>query len=122
MKIKIPRDLFDNPRPPRIFLCNTAKKIIGELRTYDEGLTSKWNSYSELRFSVDRQYSDALTGELVIDPLFDKVEGLRNVYVENIGYFAIQDPDTSYADKDSKTVNAFSTEYTTSVKYLEISI
>ena len=120
MQLRIPRDyFFDNPQPPQIFLCNTGKKIIGELPAYETTLDGKWNAYSELSFSIDRQYTDILTGETKINSLFDKTEGLRKVYVKNIGYFVIQDPDATYSDKDSKTITCFSSEYETGSKYLE---
>ena len=119
MKLFIPKDIFDNPKPPRLFLCTPDKKIIGELSSYDETLDGKWGSYSELRFSIDRKYTDILTGKAKVNPLFDKAEGLRKVYVENIGYFIIQDPDMTYGDKDSKTLSCFSSEYETANKYLE---
>ena len=104
MELVIPKDIFNNPHPPQIFLCDTGKQIIGELEAYDVSLNGKWNSYSELSFSIDRQYTDILTGELKVNPLFDKAEGLRKVYVRNIGYFVIQDPDATFSDKDSKTL------------------
>lgn len=119
MKLRIPKDYFDNPTPPRLFLCTTGKKIIGELPAYDTGLNASWNKYSELKFSIDRQYTDVITGETIINSLFDKAEGLRKVYAENMGYFTIQDPDTTYSDKDTKTLSCFSSEHETSVKYLE---
>ena len=119
MKLFIDRDFFDNPKPPRIFLCTTGKKIIQELPSYEESLDGKWGSYSEMQFSIDRQYVDVLTGEVKVHPTFDKAEGLRKVYVENIGYFVIQDPDTTYGEKDSKTLSCFSSEYETANKYLE---
>lgn len=119
MKLTIPKDMFSNPHPPRIFLCTTGGKRIGELPAYDRSLTAKWNAYSEITFSIDRQYVDVLTGETKVNPLFDKTEGLRQVLVENMGYFIIQDPDTIYSDKDSKTLVNFSSEYATGSKYLE---
>lgn len=119
MKLFIPRDIFDNPRPPRLFLCTTGKKIIGELPSYEVSLDAKWGAYAELSFSIDRQYVDMITGDTKVHPLFDKAEGLRKVYVENIGYFVIQDPDANYNDKDSKTLSSFSSEYETGSKYLE---
>ena len=119
MQLRIPKDYFENPCPPRIFLCNTAKKRMGELPVYETELDGKWNAYSELTFSVDRLYTDILTGESKVHPLFDKVEGLRQVYVENMGYFIIQDPDATYSDSDTKTVTCFSSEYATGSKYLE---
>lgn len=119
MKLRIPRDFFDNPTPPRLFLCTTNGKRIGELPAYDTSLNASWNKYSELRFSIDRQYTDVITGETVVNPLFEKAEGLRKVEAENMAMFIIQDPDTIYADKDSKTLSCFSSEHETSVKYLE---
>ena len=119
MYLQINKDYFDNPIPPRIFLCTTGKKIIGELPAYERSLIGKWGAYSELTFSIDRQYTDILTGEAKVNPLFDKAEGLRGVLLENIGYFIIQDPDAQYSDKDSKTITAFSSEYATGTKYLE---
>lgn len=119
MKLFIPKDMLDNPKPPRMFLCTTDKRIIGELPSYDESLDGKWGSYSEIQFSIDRQYVDVLTGELKTYPTFDKAEGLRKVYVENIGYFIIQDPDVTYGEKDTKTLSCFSGEYETANKYLE---
>lgn len=119
MKLFIPKDIFDNPRPPRVFLATTGKKIMGQLPAYETSLDAKWNAYAELSFSIDRQYVDVLTGETVVNPLFDKVEGLRKVYVENIGYFVIQDPDSTYGEKDTKSLSCFSSEYETGNKYLE---
>ena len=119
MRLILSKDYFDSPKPPEVYLCDTSKKIIGELPAYDASLDGKWNAYSELQFTIDRQYTDILTGETQVNPLFDKVEGLRKVYVKNIGYFVIQDPDTVYSDKDSKTLTCFSSEYETGSKYLE---
>ena len=119
MKLSIPKDAFNNLTPPRLFLCTTGKKKIGELNAYDISLDGKWNSYSSFSFSLDRKYVDMITGETKIDPLFDKAEGLRKVYAENIGYFVIQDPDSTYSDRESKTLSCFSSEYETSNKYLE---
>ena len=119
MNLFINRDFFNNPKPPRLFLCTTGKKKIQELPSYDEELDGKWGSYSEMQFSIDRQYVDILTGEVKVHPTFDKAEGLRKVYVENIGYFVIQDPDATYGEKDSKTLSCFSSEYETANKYLE---
>ena len=119
MKLFIPKDIFDNPHPPRLFLCTTSGKRIGELHNYETRLIGKWNSYSELSFSIDKTYVDVLTGETKINPLFDKAEGLRMVLAENIGYFIIQDPDTTIGDKDTKSLSCFSSEYACGQKYLD---
>ena len=119
MKLFIPKDTFMNPKPPRLFLCTTGKKKIGQLKAYDISLDAKWNSYSTLSFAIDRKYIDMINGETKVDSLFDKTEGLRKVYVENIGYFVIQDPDAVYSDREAKTLSCFSSEYETANKYLE---
>ena len=79
MKLHIPRDMFDNPIPPRLFLCQTNREKIGELPAYDTQLDAKWNSYSELSFTINRMYNDVITGETKVHPLFDLAEGLRKV-------------------------------------------
>ena len=119
MLLTIPKDMFDNYKPPQIILCNTDKEAIGEIPAYDVSLDAKWNTYSELSFSMDRNYVDVLTGETKEHPLFEKIEGLRKIYLRNMGYFVIQDPDTTLSDNDTKVVNCFSSEYETGQKYLE---
>lgn len=119
MKLHIPRDMFDNPTLPRLFLCQTNKEKIGELPAYDTQLEAKWNSYSELSFTINRMYNDVITGETKVHPLFDLAEGLRKVYVEGFGYFVIQDPDIDYSDNETKKLKCFSIEYETGQKYLE---
>lgn len=119
MELYLPKDQFDNYRPPRLFLCTTGGKRMSELCYYDGQLNAKWNSYSELSFSIDRIYVDILTGETKVYSAFDKAESLRQVLMEGIGYFILQDNDDIYGDKDSKSLSAFSLEYTLSAKYIE---
>lgn len=120
MRLSISKDYFDgSPTPPVIYLCNTSKRVLGEIPAYDRHGSFKWNSYSEIKFSVDREYVDIITGTTKVHPLFDKIESPRNILVKNVGYFSLQDIDTSHGDKDSKTVTAFSLEYSTlGTKYL----
>lgn len=120
MKLSIPKEYFyGHPVPPNVYLCNTSKKILGQLPVYETSLHAKWNSYAELSFSVDREYVDILTGETKVYPLFEKIEAPRNVYLKDYGYFSLQDIDAGYSDKDSKSVTAFSREYSTlGTKYL----
>lgn len=72
MKFNLPKDFFSNPTPPEIYLCNTSKRILGQLNYNSGGGVFKWNSYSEISFSVDRTYTDILTGETKINPLLIK--------------------------------------------------
>lgn len=119
MKLHIPKDRLLNPVPPRVFLCDTGKKIIGELPATNRQLNAKWgSSYSEFSFEVQRTYVDLIDGNTKVHPLYDKVEAPRNILVENIAYFCLQDIDDTSNDNDIKAVTAFSLEYNASDKYL----
>lgn len=111
MQLYIPRDFFDNFHQPRLFLCNTHKTILGELHAYNVSLSATWNQYSELTFEIDKTYIDLITGEEIIDPLFNKIEPPRRILCEGVGYFSVQDPDYIYDDKEHKQISAFSVEY-----------
>ena len=119
MKLYIPKDQLLNPIPPRVFLCDTSKKIIGELPATNRQLNAKWGaSHSEFSFEIQRTYVDLIDGDMKVHPLYDKVEAPRNIYVENIAYFCLQDIDDTSSNNDIKSVSAFSLEYTASNKYL----
>lgn len=118
MRLSIPKDQLLDPRPPRVFLCNTARRVLGQLPTISVNLNSKWRQYSELTFDIQRTYVDLIDGTTKIHPLYDKVEAPRNVLVEGYGLFCLQDIDDTSGDNDVKSVSAFSAEYATSNKYL----
>ena len=118
MKLNIPRDQLLNPTPPRVFLCTTGKKRICELPATNRSLAAKWNSYGELQFEIQRTYVDLIDGETKVHPAYDKVEAPRNVLLDGVSYFALQDIDDTSSDNDTKSVSAFSLEYATSNKYL----
>ena len=118
MKLSIPRDQLLNPTPPRIFLCNTARKVLGQLPATSVTLNAKWRQYSELSFEIQRTYIDLIDGNTKAHPLYDKVEAPRNILVENIAYFCLQDIDDTSGENDVKAVSAFSLEYAASNKYL----
>ena len=119
MKLYIPKDQLLNPVPPRVFLCDTGKKVIGELPATSRHLNAKWgSSYSEFSFELQRTYVDLIDGDVKEHPLYDKVEAPRNILVENIAYFCLQDIDDTSSDNDIKSVTTFSLEYTASNKYL----
>lgn len=120
MLISINKDKFGNIIPPNVYLCQPNREIIGQLNCYDLSGDFKWNTYSEIQFSLDYKYTDVITGEQKINPLFDKAEGLRPVLLAGMGFFTIQDTETVYSDKDTKTLTAFSIEYSSAgTKYLE---
>lgn len=119
--MKLPFDLLtQNYTRPRVFLCETDKQIICELETIDMSASLKFNAYSELTFTVNRTYMNMVTGETLVNPFYDKIEALRLIYLENFGYFEIQDPEIfSDGIKETKTITAYSLEYRLSQKYLE---
>lgn len=118
MKLNIPRDQLLNPIPPRVFLCTAGKKRICELPAANRSLTAKWNSYGELQLEVQRTYVDLIDGETKVHPAYDKVEAPRNVLLDGVSYFVLQDIDDTSSDNDIKSISAFSLEYATSNKYL----
>lgn len=80
----------------------------------------RFNSYSELTFTVGRTYTNMTTGETQVNPFYNKIEALRLVYLENFGYFEIQEPEiVSDGIREAKNVTAYSLEYTLAQKYLE---
>lgn len=117
--MKLPKNIFGNYTKPRLFLCETDKTRICRLETTNTKGSLKFNSYSELSFDVGRTYNDAMTGKILVNKNYDKIESPRVIYLEGIGYFEIQGPDMS-ADgiKESKSITAYSLEYTLSQKYL----
>lgn len=119
--MRLPRDILSKQyTKPCIFLCETDKTRICKLETTDTQGTFKFNSYSELSFETGRVYNDMLTGEILVNPYYDKIEAIRLIEVEGFGYFELQAPElTSDGIKESKLCTAYSSEYTLSTKYLE---
>ena len=116
----LPRDLLSgNYIKPRLFLCDTDKERICQLNTTNTKGSFKFNSYSELSFEVARTYDDFMTGETKVNPYYDRIEAVRLIEVENMGYFEIQGPEVNGDGiKEIKNVTAYSLEYTLSQKYL----
>ena len=117
--MRLPKDLFGAYTKPKIFLCETDKQKMGILNTTDTHVSLKFNSYSELTFNIDRTYIDTLTGNKQTNLFYDRIEHPRLILLDNIGYFQIQAPDTSFDGfKESKTITAYSSEYALSQKYI----
>ena len=121
MNIQLAKDaLTGNYKKPNIFLCEVDKTKICKLETTDTKLSAKFNSYSEISFEIGRVYNDLMTGETKVFPYYDKFEALRLILVEGVGYFEIQTAAISGDGiKESKSVTAYSLEYSLSQKYLE---
>lgn len=120
--MRLPKSLI-NPdiyTKPNFYLCEADKTRICQLETVNTNGTFRFNSYSEISFEVSRIYNDLITGISKVNPFYDKIEALRLIEVENIGYFEIQGPELkSDGIKEAKSITAYSLEYTLSQKYLE---
>lgn len=116
----LPRDLFNNIYvKPKIFLCETDKQKMCVLNTTDTNVSLKFNTYSELTFTIDSTYIDTLTGSKNTHLFYDRIEHPRLILLDNIGYFQIQAPDmSSDGFRESKTITAYSSEYALSQKYI----
>lgn len=114
----LPSNLFKDYTPMPVYLCQPDKTIIGELQTFDFDGTLKFNTYSEIQFSVARTYNDVITGKTFENPYYDLIDSIRIIYVRGIGHFIIQDIDENLSDIDVKTVSCFSMEYATATKFL----
>ena len=119
--MRLPKDLLSNmPRKPDIYLCETDKTRICKLETAETRVVFKFNSLSELSFNVSRVYNDVVTGLSHVNPFYNKIEALRLIELENLGYFELQGPElVSDGIQESKSCTAYSFEYTLSQKYLE---
>lgn len=117
--MNLPSNLFENYTPPSVFLCQPNKEIIGELQIYDFSGTFKFNTYSEIQFSVVKTYNDTIQGKMINNPYYSLIDSLRVIYILGVGHFVIQDVQENLNDYDSKTVSCFSLEYSTSTKYLD---
>ena len=120
MNIRLVQDaLTGHYTKPHIYLCEVDKTRICRLETTSTKLSAKFNSYSEISFEVARVYNDSVTGEIKLFPFYDKIEALRLIEVQGLGYFEIQGPTISGDGiKEVKSVTAYSLEYTLSQKYL----
>ncbi len=111
--------LSDQKEIPHIYLCEVDKTISGCLVKKDLSLNVKWNTFSEISFTVPRTYINLSRGETFLNPYYEKIESLRNIFVEGIGYFQIQDISVrSDGIKESKEISAHSYEVSLGQKYL----
>lgn len=117
--MNLPQNLFDGNVSVQTLLCQPDKEIIGEIIPYDFNATFKFNTYSEISFTIDKYYNDLFEGTTKVNPYYDLVESLRVIYLRGVGHFVIQDVDESESDTYTKSITCFSLEYSTGQKYLE---
>ena len=116
--MNLPSNLFDNYTPPQVFLCQPDKTIIGEIQPYDFSAVFKFNTYSETTFTMSKIYIDTIQGKSFLHPYYYYLDSLRVIYIHGMGHFVVQDVKENIAVADTKTITAFSLEYSTSTKYL----
>lgn len=119
--MRLPKNILSGmAEPPEFYLCEVDKAIIGGLNVIAPSGDFKFNTYSEITFEVDRVYQDPITGENVVNPLYDKVEALRLIYIVGYGYFQIQQASiVSDGIREYKDVVIYSLEYEMTQKYLD---
>ena len=117
----LPYDLLSQSyQKPDIYLCDVDKSPMCKLNTTGAKGSFKFNAYSEISFETSRTYLDSITGDTRVNPFYDKIETPRLIKVDGFGYFEIQGPELSNNGiQESKSVTAYSLEYTLSTKYLE---
>ena len=92
--MNLPTNLFENYTPPAVYLCQPDKEIIGELQVFDFDATFKFNTYSEIQFSVGKNYNDIISGDTFKNPYYDLIDSIRVIYIRGVGHFVIQDVET----------------------------
>lgn len=118
--MRLPKDILSETYiKPRLFLCEVNKERICQLETTNTKASFKFNAYSELSFDIGRVYNNTTTGETQVNPFYNKIEAIRLVEIENIGYFELQGPELiSDGINEIKSCTAYGLEYTLSQKYL----
>ena len=95
------------------------KEILGALPATVINLTRKFNDIDEITFQVPREYTD-IYGTKILTPLYEKIEALRLIYIENFGYFEIQEPSIEKdAVSEHKECTAYSLQYELTKKKLK---
>lgn len=117
--MNLPSNLFNNQTPPQVFLCQPDKTIIGEIQPYDFTANFKFNTYSEASFTISKTYIDIIDGKMRQNPYYYLMDSLRVIYIRGVGHFVIQDVQENLSASNTKTISAFSLEYSTSTKYLD---
>lgn len=119
--MRLPKNMLSQSyTKPRIFLCDIDKSRICQLDTTETKASFNFNAYDELTFTISRTYTNMITGATDVNPFYDKIEALRLIEIDGMGFFEIQEPEiVSDGIKEVKNITAYGLEYTLSQKYLE---
>lgn len=100
------------PRGKKIYLCRPNLSIITELngvRPYDVNYSAHVKDYDELRITVDKYIN--VDGELVESNGYELLDVYLNLYLEGVGYFQMQTPQTTNDGfKEFKSITSYSLE------------
>lgn len=94
-----------------ITLCKPGREPVCVLNGVDLNTvdyTQKFNDLDEITFVVDKYIEDS-DGEKIISAGYDKLHAFMEIYVDEIGYFQIKEPEISNEiNKETKTVTGVS--------------
>lgn len=119
--MRLPKDILSGrAKKPEFYLCQADKTILGGLNVTNASAVFKFNSYSEISCEIHRDYQHPITGLMMENPLYDKVEALRLIYVVGFGYYQIQESNIVLdAIGEYKSISAYSLEYALCNRYLD---
>ena len=119
--MRLPKDILSGENTkPQCFLCRPDKTILGALDITDASATFKFNSFGEISGDVYRTYQHPIGGEMLVNPLYDKLEALMVLYVVDFGYFQIQEANIiSDGISEKKEILAYGLEYALCQRYLD---
>lgn len=94
-----------------ITLCKPGRVPVCTLNGVDidtVNYTQKFNDLDEITFTVDK-YIEAENGERIFSAGYEKLHAFMEIYVDDIGYFQIKEPEISNEiNKETKTVTGVS--------------
>ena len=119
--MRLPKDILSGrAKKPEFYLCRPDKTILGGLNVTNASATFKFNSYGEISCELYRTYQHPISGEMVVNPLYDKIEALMLLYIVNFGYFQIQESNEIIdSSGERKSISAYSLEYALCQRYLD---
>ena len=119
--MRLPKDILSGrAKKPEFYLCQADKTILGGLNVTNASAVFKFNSYSEINCDVYRDYQHPITGQMVENPFYEKIEALRLLYIVGFGYFQIQESNIVFDGSiEYKSVVAYSLEYSLCNRYLD---
>lgn len=113
-------DKYDKIETPTLVLKHMDGRVISSIGAYyNLTATFRFNDVSEITFNVPAKIE--IDGEVVDNPHYSQIIGMRLVYVEPFGDFILSNPQTSNDGlKEIKNCKAYSLEYALNKKKINI--